>query len=258
MAVEHKFLNHDWKNGFWTENAILKTDKYNPEVLFLGTFNPKTPNANFADFFYGRNYFWPVFKNLSNDNVNLLNTRMPLNGAPKIELNPNINEIFEFCLQFKIVFADLIQKVFVNCGELNFEPNDNLIIDNIEYNLINDGIRNGIHGLEQIDLLQEIEWSTKKIIDYINSLPELKFVYLTRRPTAIWGREFNIIKNSVNNQYIEFINIYTPSAQALLGQPRMNALINHWLFNNNPNFGTLNHNWIQNSGAQINNFNNLL
>ena len=50
MPILHKFQNHDWKNSFWTENSILKTDHYKPEVLFIGTFNHGW-KCNPSDFF---------------------------------------------------------------------------------------------------------------------------------------------------------------------------------------------------------------
>jgi hypothetical protein len=258
MAIEHKFLNHDWKNGFWTENAILKTDKYLPEVLFIGTNNPKTPNANFADFFYGRNYFWTGFKNLVNGNFNIQGTRMPRRGRPSLILNPTIDEIFNFCEQFKMSFADLNSKVLLDHEKIDFLNNDNVILNNIEYNLINDGVRKGIHGLAQLDIIGEVEWNTDNIIKFINDNSSIKYVYLTRKPTGIWGVKFNEIINKTTNQNICFSNIFTPSGQGAPVLNSINRLINHWLFNNNPNFGILNHNWLQNSGAQINNFNNLL
>ncbi len=53
MSIQHKFYQTSFGNGFETHNAILDITPYKPEVMIVGTFNPDTPNANYADFFYG-------------------------------------------------------------------------------------------------------------------------------------------------------------------------------------------------------------
>lgn len=254
MPVEHKFLNHNWENGFWTENAILKNSIYKPEVLIIGTNNPNTPKANFADFFYGRNYFWPAFKNLANGNYDLISRRMPSNGAPQFPLNPTLEELFELCKQFKFSFADLNTRVLINQENIDFLPNDNVILNNIEYNLINDNKRKGIGGLAELHKLNEVEWNTNNIIQFLCENPQINDVYLTRQPTGIWKKNWNEIKNSKCSIGRNFNVIYTPSANSLHGTPRMNSLIKHWLFNTNPNYNTLNHEWLQNCGVNVDYF----
>lgn len=254
MPVQHKFLNYDWMNGFFTENAILKTDFYKPVVLIIGTNNPDTPNANFADFFYGRNYFWPAFKNLANGNCELASRRMPPNGAPLLPLNPTTLEIFELCKQFKFSFADLISNVLVNQNQIDFLPNDNIVVNGQEYNLINDNARNGIGGLAELNQLNEVEWNTDRIIEYLCENPQIKEVYFTRQANGIWLEHWNQIKNSECGKGKLFKIIYTPSGSRLAGNPRMNSLIHHWLFNNGQNYDRFDHNWLTNSGVNINNF----
>ena len=96
MPIQHKFFQKNFGNGFETNNAILDITPYNPEVMIIGTFNPEAPNANFADFFYGRNFFWTAFKNLFiHNNVVIPFRRMPPNGIPPAILNPTLQEIFE-------------------------------------------------------------------------------------------------------------------------------------------------------------------
>ena len=68
MSIKHKFYQTSFGNGFETHNAILDITPYKPELMIVGTFNPDTPNTNYADFFYGRNFFWTAFKNLFNHN----------------------------------------------------------------------------------------------------------------------------------------------------------------------------------------------
>lgn len=254
MPVPHKFLDDNWNNGFRTENAILKTELYKPNVLILGTYNPATPNANFADFFYGRNWFWTAFKNLANGNFDMQNRRMPSNGIPQFPLNPTIDEIFNLCILFKFSFADLISNVLVNQNEINFLPNDNVIINGNEYNLILDNANNGINGLAELNQIGEVEWNTENIIKHLCENPQIEEIYFTRQPTGIWLNQLNLIKNSPCAKNRNYRVIYTPSASNLHGVPRMNALINHWLFNNTPNYNTLNHDWLINCGVNINNF----
>ena len=52
MSITHRFLEHDFGNSFATHNAILDTTPdYEPEVLFIGTYNPDVDDkANVADF----------------------------------------------------------------------------------------------------------------------------------------------------------------------------------------------------------------
>lgn len=256
MPVEHKFLNNNnWNNGFWTENAILKTDLYKPEILILGTFNPNTPNANFADFFYGRNYFWTAFKNLFIENgFQLLSRRMPPYGQPALPLNPNLEEIFEICKKAKLSFADLICEVFVNHDNVEFLPNDNVVLNGNVYNLIQDNARNNILGLAELNQINEVEWNLNNILNYLIENPDIKYVYFTRRPTNIWLEKWEELKDSINLQDRNFQIIYTPSAQSLRGVPRMQSLINHWLFNNNPNYDRFSHDWLTRNDVNLNNF----
>ena len=252
MPVEHKFLNHNWENGFWTENAILKNNIYKPEVLIIGTNNPHTPNANFADFFYGRNWFWTAFKNFANGNYELQNRRMPSNGLPQLPLNPTIEEIFKLCENFKFSFADSNSNVLINQNEVNFLPNDNVLLNGIEYNLINDSRKNGVLGLEELDAIYEVEWNTDNIILYLNENPHIKEVYFTRQPINIWKKHWDKIKDSNRNKIFKVI--YTPSGNSLPGSPRMNSLMNHWLYNESKKYNRLNHIWLEECGVKIDNF----
>ncbi|WP_026978215.1 hypothetical protein [Flavobacterium tegetincola] len=254
MPVSHKFLNHNWENGFRAENAILKTDLYKPEVLIIGTNNPSTPNGNYADFFYGRNYFWTAFKNLVNGNYNLQQRRMPPNGAPQFPLNPTIEEVFDLCKRFKFSFADLISSVLINQNEINFLANDNVILNDIQYNLINDNKIAGIGGLAELNAIGEVAWNTKEIIKYLCENPQIKNIYFTRQPKGIWGNHWNEIKRNDCSKNRNFYVIYTPSGNSLHGTPRMNTLIKHWLFNETVNYNTLNEEWLQNCGVDIENF----
>jgi len=255
MSIQHKFLNHDWKNGFYTKNSILKNKEYLPEVLFIGTFNPMTPNDNHADFFYGRNWFWPVFKNLFIENAYVLNSRrMPANGVPNYPLNPTIDEIFSICKTAKISFADMINGVFSEGNNYRLLNNDNVIFNDIEYNLINDNRRNNISGLAELDALNQVIWNIDNISNYLCDNPQITNIYFTRRPTGIWLQKWHELIKSKCSKNIEFDVIYTPSAANLRGVPRIEKLTQHWLFNESNNYMTLNHEWLIRNGVNPENF----
>lgn len=255
MPIKHKFLSHKWENDLITENAILKPKLYNPEILILGTFNPNTPNDNHADFFYGRNWFWPAFKNLfiKNDLIEL-NRRMPSNGKPVYPLNPELNEVFEICKRGKITFADLITCVFPDTDQYIILKNDNVVFNNEEFNLINDNIRDGVKGLAELDQLKQIEWNVENIVSYLEKNKTIKNVYLTRNPTGIWLKKWKQLKTNKKLENINFKVIYTPSAANLRGTPRIKSLIQHWLFNISKNYNTLDHQWLYENGVNIEKF----
>ena len=89
-SIKHKFIETKFNEEFQTHNGVLDKTPYKPEVMIIGTFNPNTPNSNFADFFYGRNYFWPALKNLSENKIAYFKSRMPKRGIIKEPLNPTI------------------------------------------------------------------------------------------------------------------------------------------------------------------------
>ena len=50
MSIYHKFQEQDFGNSFQTHNSILDKVSYDPEVIFIGTFNHGW-SWNQADFF---------------------------------------------------------------------------------------------------------------------------------------------------------------------------------------------------------------
>lgn len=243
MPVDHKFIHHDFNNGFATNNAILDVTPYKPEVLIIGTYNPNTiPNAQ-SDFFYSRNYFWPAIKNLFIHNAIALHQRR--DDAGHI---PTLNEIFEICSQTKLSFADLILKT-LHHNNPNYILNGNIVtFNNQNYDLINDGDLASLHQLNQVN------WNTNNILTFIQNTPSINQIYLTRQPTGLWNGHWNALTNHPATQNFTKTNIYTPSGQALPGAPRIAALLHHWLHNQNTNFGILNHHWLTIHNVNINNF----
>jgi hypothetical protein len=161
--MPHIFLNTSNFNGdnrFYTNSAILHTTHYKPKVLIIGTYNDGNHQNNLADFFYGRNYFWPVMYNLANNlalgNINQLTSsrkRSLIAGAP----NPTLNQILELCKQFELAFADLVQDVLVPLG-------------NHADKYVNNAVRNG----QAID-------NVAPIVEFLNKNPTNEFVYCTTK-----------------------------------------------------------------------------
>lgn len=256
MSIKHKFYQTNFGRGFQTNNAILEITPYKPEIIVVGTFNPNTPNDNFADFYYGRNYFWTAFANLFRHNRPVLtHTRMPRRGSPPTILNPTLPEILELCIKLKLTFADLIFEVLHNNNpSYQTLKNDNIIFNGIEFNLIQDGQKGEVGGLQQLNAIEQVNWNTQNIIEYLSINPQIKTLYFTRQPTGIWAEQWNSIVN--NERVIGRIatNLFTPSGLSLKGKPRMNALLKHWVHNNEPNFGRLDNDWLTSNGVNIQNF----
>lgn len=247
MAIQHKFLNHNWKNGFQTHNAILDNTPYLPEILILGTYNPETLNNGFVDFFYGRNWLWTGFKNLFVHNEIII-TQKRINTNP---INPDILEIFELCKRLKLTFADLITETLHNENPIYNEiPINKVNLNNQVYSLIDD------KGLNQLNLIEQVNWNTQNIIDYLIKTPSIKKVYFTRTPTGIWLNKWNLLRNNPLLEYVDFSNIHSPSGMGLQekGVPVVNALLKRWIVNPSPNIGVFNNEWLIRNRVNLNNF----
>jgi hypothetical protein len=257
MPVRHKFYQTNFGSGYETHNSILDiTPTYKPEALIVGTFNPDTPHANYADFFYGRNYLWTAFENLFvHNDIVLTSRRMPQRGRPPVILNPSLEGIFEICLQLKLTFCDLIQEVLHRDNPVyHILPNDNIIYEGMEFNLIQDGRVNGINGLQQLNVLNQVHWNVNNIIDYLSQNEQIRTIYFTRQPTGIWGLQWYQIANNEAMRDREFINIITPSGQGRPVYHSMQRLLRHWVHNEDPNFGKLNNAWLVEHGVTLSHF----
>jgi hypothetical protein len=249
MSIRHKFYSRVFKPEFATDNAILSTVPYKPRVMFLGTFNPDTA-TNFADFFYGRNFFWTGFKNLfCNDPIAIPGRRMPPNGIPPAILNPSLQEIWKLCAKLQLTFGDLILEVMHNNAEYEVLANRNVLFNGLQYNLIQDALRENVGGLQQLDQLNRVNWNTQNIIDYLCKNPQIETVYFTRRPTGIWQEPWEAIRNHQCNKGRLFTNIFTPSGAGAPVYHNMGRLLHHWVHNNNPNFGKLDTAWLTSHGV---------
>lgn len=238
MAIEHKFRETTFgvRGNFSTLEAILDTTPFKPEVLFLGTFNPDTAkDANKADFFYGRNWFWSAMFNIFDCNF-LFKTRR---DAAIANNQPSLNDILLFCQTYKITFADLISSVLHN-GNPNYDLTGNIVsYDGNNYDLINDD------DLGRLNRNGQVEWSTKILIAYLEKTDSIKTVYLTRQPVEPFATQWYSITSHNYGRKISFRNIYTPSGQRLPGTPRINHLMYHWLFNDSPDYDKIDIDWLR-------------
>lgn len=194
--MAHKFLNTPHFNGntaFQTHSAILDIAPYKPEVLIIGTYNDGLNANNLADFFYGRNYFWPIISNLSNNGNVLVQRR---NHAGFL---PNLNQILALCERLKLSFADIISDVVVQL------PNHN---DNHLNAAL--GHRNALSN-------------DQAIIEFIHKTPSIKHVYATTK----FNNQFhlnNVWMNIVNAcPQASFGKILTPSGMG--GIPNFRGLL---------------------------------
>jgi len=258
MPVQHKFLNHNWDNGFRTENAILKTDLYKPEVLFLGTFNHGFL-WNSSDFFYGRDmYMWTIMANLFLYNENHLFSRRTCNNNI-----PTLDQIFKICEKGKLAFADLIKGTSENVDISVNIINKSVTIDN-QY-VWNNYKDNSIIDLMNLGLIDN---NVDEIIRYVNENKSLKYIYCTFKSGNNFIEMVNNIRKGIRDN-VEIGHIFSPTANGFrenLEFPfneRAWSLAHCWLWNGNPHneilinrpdYIHLNHQWLQNCGVFINNF----
>jgi hypothetical protein len=251
-SIKHKFIETDFGQGFSTKNAILENTSYKPEILFLGTFNPKL-KTNPADFFYGRNFFWTAFKNLFIHNEIILHYER-LESCP---YNPTLDEILELCEKLRISFSDLISEIYDEDNELQLKIKGGK--EYIEYStILLNPIKDG--DLERLDKLKKIKWNTKKIISFLIKNPSITKIYITRTQSGIWKREIDEIKRCLPK--IEITSIYTPSAQGgalhtqteIYNLGKMIPLLRHWVRNDGINNGRLDNDWLINNGVNLDNF----
>jgi hypothetical protein len=253
MSIKHKFQETDFKNGFQTHNAILDVIPYNPEVIFIGTFNHGW-DWNLADFFYGRGmYMWPVLANLFlyNKNDAIINPR-------SANINPTISEIYKICKLGKITFADIVKGTKENIPVTQI---DNSI-------LVNDEFKWSKYSDKEIDYMGNCGWlddNVQEIIDYINSTKSIKYIYFTFKTGGWVVKKMNLIKTHIIANEIH--SLCSPSGNGfgnlLFGFPTKSQSIAHcWLWNglanknlvNKKGYSHLNHAWLMEKGVTVTNF----
>jgi hypothetical protein len=252
MAVLHKFQNVDFRNGFQTRNSILEATQYDPEVIFIGTFNHGW-TWNRADFFYGRDmYMWTILGNMF---LNGRNVWRSTRSAPP--LIPSLEQIFQICEKGKIAFADIIKGTKNTIPAVQNETNETVLVnDNYIWSTYQDSKL--IHMAHQ----GWIDDNVQEIIDFIDRTKSIKHVYYTFK-TGDWF----IAKVLEINQHlrggVSTGSIFTPSGNGFgpgLPRPfhRRAASIAHcWTWNGLPNpvpvnrlgYTHLDHTWLTLSGV---------
>ena len=267
MPLLHKYQEHKFINGFETANSILCNIPYEPEVIFIGTYNHGW-SWNLSDFFYGRDmYMWTILENLFLYGYNrLTRNRTILTNQPTIE------QIFQICQDAKIVFGDIVKgiKEEIQAVEL---VNEKCVLVNNQYRwekrVINKQMV-GQYSDKHLDNLAKHGWlddNVDEIIKYINQTKSIKHVYFTFK-SGIWlVDKLNYIKQSVRSN-VSVCSIFTPTANGFgkqLAPPfheRAWGLTHCWIWNgikhtipiNRINYGHLDHQWLIEKGVNPNNF----
>jgi hypothetical protein len=245
--MAHLFLNTLHFNDddrYQTESAILKTTPYSPRVLIVGTYNDGSNAGNHADFFYGRNYFWPIFENFSHNNQTLKKKRIQSPRKKKgvssklpVINPPSLSRILELCSHFKLSFADLFTDV-------------KLALPNHDDKHLERALKNS-----------QTENNHKMIVEYIKNTPSITHVYLT---TSLEGcKQINELWKWIetnSRKGVEFRKILTPSGRGRLPKiPTLNGIrkiCRYWVWVNksnshglltHKNYKCLDHQWLKDS-----------
>ena len=250
MTLNHKFYKYDFYNGFATNDAILNVLPYEPEVIFIGTFNPDW-NWNLADMFYGSGmYMWSILSNLFLHKSNLIEK------ARQENINPTLDEIFEVCRIGKITFADIIIGVDATV-EVHSHEKLCIVGGSFEWDSYKD---------KQLEYMAAKDWlidNATGIINYINSTPSIKYVYFTFK-SGIWlVKKMNEILSRITVS--DKGSIFTPSGNgfgSLLPNhlSKIASLTHCWIWNdvdksvNKTGYIHLSHEWLISKGVPINLF----
>jgi hypothetical protein len=257
MPFLHKYQEHNFNNGFQTQNSILKNVIYEPEVIFIGTYNHGW-SWNNSDFYYGRGMnMWTSLANLFLYNYNhLVNQRTINNNVP------TKTEIFEICIKGKIVFADIVKGIRENIQAIEQPENKSVLVNNqYLWKSYKDG---------PIDYMASQDWiddNVNEIIKYINETKSIKHIYFTFKSGTWLVNKLNEICNNIRPD-VSFCSIFTPTANGfgkplqLPFQERVWGLTHCWVWNglnheipiNRVNYGHLDHNWLSRNGVDPNNF----
>ena len=257
MPFIHKYQQHNFNNGYQTHNSILDTVPYDPEVIFIGTYNHGW-SWNNSDFYYGRvMYMWTAMANLFlHNNNHLINQRTSNNNIPT---RP---QIFDICNTGKIVFADIVKGINYNI-QANEQPINESVLVNNDYiwTSYNDG---------PLDYMASQGWlddNVNAIVKYINKTTTIKHVYFTFKSGVWLANKLNEICNGIRPG-VTCCSIFTPTANGFGRnlqapfQERVWGLTHCWIWNgldqnipiNRPDYGHLDHTWLMDKGVNPNNF----
>ncbi|WP_291125622.1 hypothetical protein [Flavobacterium sp. UBA6031] len=263
MTIKHKFLNHDFKNGFKTRNSILQTDYYEPIAIFIGTFNHGW-SWNESDFFYGRDmYMWPNMANLFLYNQNLLHSKRKFDNDI-----PDLMQIFEICKKGKFVFADIIKGVKDEIDVIENKDKRCVLVNNL-YEWKKNG-KIGEYSDKHLDNMGKNGWlddNVADILEYINKTKSIKNIYFTYKSGDWIVEKINEICKNIRPD-VNCCSIFSPTGNGFrknLQAPfneRGWSLTHCWVWNgltNNiqiskPSYGYLDHEWLKSCGVNPDNF----
>ena len=262
MPFINKFQKFDFQNGFQTHNSILSTVPYDPEVIFIGTFDPGW-SWNNSDFFFGRGmYMWTVLGNLFLYNCNHL-------VAPRTVINfqPSLPQLFEICEKGEIVFANIVKGIKNNIPTTeNIQERYIMINNEFQWSSgILDGRQIGQYSDNFIEAFAKLEWlddNVEAIINFVNETPTIKHIYFTFKSGSWLGNRLNLIGKGVRSS-VSYCSIFTPTAKGFgrLLEPPFNkrawGLTHCWVWNglnhhsqiDKPGYGHLNHDWLIDKGV---------
>lgn len=267
MPFLHKYQQHNFGNGFQTHHSILDTVPYEPEVIFIGTYNHGW-SWNQSDFYYGRDmYMWTILGNFFLHGHNqLIQKRNSNNNVPT---RP---QIFEICQKGKIVFADIVKGIQEEIPALELE-NERCVLVNNEYRWESTYIGNqriGEYSDTHLDKMATQGWlddNVSAIIKYIIETPSIKHVYFTFKSGDWLVQKLNVIEQGIRND-VSCCSIFSPTGNGFRRnlqapfQERSWSLAHCWIWNglphqvpvNKPGFGHLDHDWLRSKGVNPNNF----
>lgn len=267
MSFLHKFQQHNFLNGFQTHNSILDIVPYDPEVLFIGTFNHGW-SWNNSDFFYGRNmYMWTALGNLFEYNRNHLISPRTINNH-----QPSLEQLFEICKKGKIVFADIVKGLKEEILVREDIQEEYVIINN-EYkwsSRLISGSLAGEYSDTHLDCIGKFGWlddNVNAIINFINVRTTIKHVYFTFKSGSWLIERKKEIVNGLRKD-VTSCSIFSPTAKGFgkLLEPPFNTrawgLTHCWVWNGlnhtcpiqRPDYGHLNHDWLIRNGVNPDHF----
>jgi hypothetical protein len=267
MPLLHKYFQTDFQNGFETHNTILDTVPYEPEVIFIGTYNHGW-SWNQSDFFYGRGmYMWTILGNLFLHNENhLIKKRIPNNNIP------NHEQIFEICQKGRFIFADIVKGVRYSIPAVENIQQKYVLVNNQYYWCTREikGKKVGEYSDTHLDNMGNNQWlddNVEEIVKYINNTPSIKHIYFTFKSGTWVVQKMYEISNNLRSD-VSHCSIFTPTANGFgvnLNAPfheRSWSLAHCWVWNglvhnypiDKPGYEHLDHSWLIGKGVNPNNF----
>jgi hypothetical protein len=267
MPMLHKYQQHDFKNEFQTHNSILDTVPYEPEVIFIGSYNHGW-SWNSSDFYYGRDmYMWTVLGNIFQHGCNHLVKQRTINNN-----EPTFNQLFDICKKGKIVFADIVKGINENITAVELE-NEKCVLVNNQYRWESIVINNqkvGEYSDTHLENLARNHWlddNVNAIKNFVNETKSIKHIYFTFKSGVWLVKKLHKICQDIRRD-VSYCSIFTPTANGFGGNllypfnERAWGLTHCWIWNglnhkspiNRPNYGHLDHDWLIDKGVYPNNF----